>query len=213
MMSNSCVCGGMAALIVVEQRTAASNACSPCPPSIFDTFRRRIVLFGNSDHATANDTWGWDGRAWTLLAAHGPPRRGVHAMTFDIRRGVAVLFGGYGSGNTFLNDTWEWDGRTWTRIHTAVSPSPRFDTFMTYDAARNRTVLFGGRGESGNLADTWEYDGRTWTPLTVAGPSPRNGHVMVHDVARRTVLLFGGRNEASYYKDLWSFDGEWRRLH
>ena len=146
------------------------------------------------------------------LANDGPPRRGVQGFAFDAKRGVVVMFGGYGSHATVLNDTWEWNGQRWTRVNTANAPSPRWDTSMTYDPARERIVLFGGQSREGNLGDTWEYDGRTWTRLDIAGPTPRNGHALVYDPRTKTILLFGGRDEPNYFNDLWAFDGSWKQI-
>ena len=44
-----------------------------------------------------------------------PDARSQHAMAYDSRRGVTVLFGGvrYYSESAF-DDTWEWDGESWT---------------------------------------------------------------------------------------------------
>ena len=59
-----------------------------------------------------NDTWTWDGQAWTQVADTGPTPRRLHAMAFDSARQRTVLFGGDVGGIT--NDTWEWDGGVWT---------------------------------------------------------------------------------------------------
>jgi hypothetical protein len=41
-----------------------------------------------------NDTWAWDGQAWTQVADTGPSPRSEHVMTFDNVRQRALLFGG-----------------------------------------------------------------------------------------------------------------------
>ncbi len=43
----------------------------------YEAARQRVVLFGGSGGTSPlfNDTWGWDGVAWTQLADMGPPAR------------------------------------------------------------------------------------------------------------------------------------------
>src|SRR5262249_57236746 len=107
------------------------------------------------------DTGEYDGPPWTQRpATAAPPARDGHAMAFDVARGVTVLHGGVG-----LGDTWEWNGGTWTQ-HAggpAVSPS-----VLAYDEARARMVLVGA--SSAVPADTWERAGTSWTLVQPAAP-------------------------------------------
>ena len=70
----------------------------------YEAARQRVVLFGGSGFGGSgssgllNDTWGWDGAAWTQLADMGPPARRNHAMAYDESRHRLVLFGGYTPG-------------------------------------------------------------------------------------------------------------------
>jgi hypothetical protein len=76
----------------------------------YDSVRQRVVLFGGLGGGSSrlNDTWEWDGQAWTQVADTGPAPRSGYAMTYDSRRQRVVLFGGL--AGTALNDTWEWKG-------------------------------------------------------------------------------------------------------
>ena len=129
---------------------------------------------------------------WTRKAPDASPGpRIAHAMAYDSRRGVTVLFGGSTSGFSLLGDTWEWDGTTWTQ-RMVLGPGPRFRHAMAYDSRRGVTVLFGGVGRLFYLNDTWEWDGTTWTQRTPAlSPSPRYAP-MAYDTARGVTVLFGG---------------------
>ncbi|HKQ97094.1 MAG TPA: kelch repeat-containing protein, partial [Candidatus Polarisedimenticolia bacterium] len=61
----------------------------------YDSARERVVLFGGADaERVRNDTWEWDGVAWTQVAATGPPPRTFPSMVYDETRRVALLFGG-----------------------------------------------------------------------------------------------------------------------
>jgi subtilase family serine protease len=147
-----------------------------------DLGRSRVVLFGGAiysggafpDTAT-QDTWEWDGAAWTEVTPAGPrpPARTGAALTYAASRGAVQLFGGNptasagGFAAPTLQDTWEWDGTFWTSH--AGSPSARWSA-MAFDESASRTVLFGGNqqrgpstyfsfsgggGGAGSLDDTW----------------------------------------------------------
>lgn len=40
------------------------------------------------------DTWLWNGATWRRTTGASPPARYAHAMAFDSRRGVVVMYGG-----------------------------------------------------------------------------------------------------------------------
>jgi hypothetical protein len=108
-----------------------------------------------------DDTWTWDGARWTRVATGGPRGRYAHAMVFDEKAGVVLLYGGAAAHrNAPLSDMWRWDGTRWTEIAlTGPTPGHRYQPVMVYDRARDRTVLYGGIG---GQTDTWEWDGRSW---------------------------------------------------
>jgi hypothetical protein len=135
----------------------------------FDRRRGEVVLFGGvsapagPDQAQTflDDTWTWDGRRWTKRPGTGPRGRYAHAMVFDERAGVVLLYSGAGAHrNAPLTDMWRWDGERWTELHPdGPTPGYRYQPVMVYDRARGRTVLFGGIA---GINDTWEWDGRHW---------------------------------------------------
>jgi len=139
---------------------------------VWDAARREVVLFGGVGRAPApgrpqpsfGDTWAWTGSAWRLVTDSGPPPRNRHAMAYDERAGLVLLYGGSRDGRDVVGDMWRWDGRRWTEIPlTGDSPGPRALHAMGYDAARGRTVLYGGNDGTGVRDDTWEWDGARWT--------------------------------------------------
>ncbi|MBI2945238.1 MAG: hypothetical protein HYY25_13675 [Candidatus Wallbacteria bacterium] len=194
----------------------------------YDSARQRVVLFGggSSYGSQFNDTWEWDGSAWSQkqadTAAPGtqqPSRRVQHALAYDGARRRVVLFGGASSGG-YLNDTWEWDGTDWSQkqANTALpgvdQPTGRDGPALAYDDARRRVVLFGGFTGSEPLNDTWEWDGaswRRWQADTVwpgaDQPIQRLQHALAYDSARQQTILFGGLGSGNaFFNDTWAYD-------
>ena len=185
----------------------------------WDSAGQKIVLFGgattpgSAGSAVRNETWEYDGVAWTqLTTANSPMARTFHVMAYDSARQKMVVFGG--SNPAPSHDTWEYDGSDWTQMTTSGFPSNRTGHAMVYDSARQKMVLFGGSGSS-LFNETWEYDGAAWTQITTANsPAARLWHTMVYDSARSRVVLFGGADSPSnYFNDTWEYDGsDWAQV-
>src|SRR4029079_18210067 len=85
----------------------------------YDVTRGQVVLFGGFDIVAnhhLSDTWTWNGTAWTQVATSGPTPRGAHAMGFDARTSVVLLYGGLTDTNGASRETWAWNGTSWTRL-------------------------------------------------------------------------------------------------
>jgi len=108
---------------------------------------------------------------WEQVATSGPGSRFGHAMAYDSRRAVTVLFGDASSSSA---DTWEWDGGDWRQV-ALTGPTYRSEHAMAFDSARGVVVLFGGR-DNERRGDTWEWDGFSWSQVATTGPPPREGH-------------------------------------
>jgi Galactose oxidase, central domain len=88
-----------------------------------DPTTHTIVLFGGTcSHAGCggtfdlNETWTWDGTAWTQQhPVHAPSPRSDSAIAYDAAHGRVVVFGGDDDNGRMLNDTWTWDGADWVR--------------------------------------------------------------------------------------------------
>lgn len=158
---------------------------------------RVTVLFGGAlspTGPTLNDTWTWDGDAWTHIPTTTQPSSRSSQMCYDHERANIVLFGGY-DGTNFLADTWIWDDREWSQTNlTKPAPSARSSAALTYDNLRKRVVLFGGIDHTGVFNDSWEWDGKDWSQVTPTDrPSIRYGATLAYDIARCRSVLFGGR--------------------
>jgi hypothetical protein len=170
------------------------------------------VLFGYYFNQPTNcaETWEWDGATWKQAAAcAGPVPMFGHAMAYDSRRGVTVLFGGTLDINP-LGTTWEWDGIKWIKRAT-TGPPPRVNFPMAYDSTRGVCVLFSGEGDGGDgFSDsgTWEWDGTNWAlRTTIGGPAHSMDASMVYDSNNGVCVLVGGWNGNSYNGNTYTWNG------
>jgi hypothetical protein len=135
----------------------------------FVTGKNAVTLFGGyTGTFLRDDTWEWNGTAWTDVSPAGtsgtdfPAARRRHAQAYDSARGVMVLFGG-DDGAARLSDTWEWNGTSWGKPNITGTagvdyPTGRNFHAMAFDSSRNTVVLFGGYiGGAAFNSDTWEY--------------------------------------------------------
>jgi hypothetical protein len=195
----------------------------------FDLARRQTVMFGGAKDGTVNgglnDTWTWNGLDWTQQnPATVPPTRTWAPASFDLARGVVVMFGGRIHGGPVgpsgvQNDTWEWNGTDWTQITTTNQPAARYGGTMAYDVARGVHVLFSGvNGSNVSFNDTWEYNGttRTWTQIQTANsPGGRVYAGMAYDQSRRRIVVYGGADDSFVIRPsiFWEYDGvDWRQV-
>jgi hypothetical protein len=140
-------------------------ATSPSPrqPAMmaYDDATKTVVLFsgsdGSSDYTSFNDTWTWNGTAWTQqFPASIPSPREQAVGAYDALLGSVVLFGGVDGPGGELNDTWIWTGTNWQQLHPAAVPTGRWVAGMDYDPIAQRLLLFSGFGTH-TLDDTWLF--------------------------------------------------------
>lgn len=104
--------------------SAWSQKCTTAPcttsmPSIrgasaftYDSARKRYVLVGGFDGSQpVDETWEWDGAAWTRTATSTPGARHSASATFDSGRGRMIVFGGRDATPVNLDQTWEYHTR------------------------------------------------------------------------------------------------------
>ncbi|HEY3451616.1 MAG TPA: kelch repeat-containing protein [Myxococcales bacterium] len=173
----------------------ASPATRPVPrhmAALGPDGRGGLILFGGETSATnpeelpfkgqrRNDTWRWDGAAWTQLQGNDPSlapsvrpeARMGHTMVYDSDRGRLVLADGYGTGP--ISDLWEWDParQDWLRRvpsnpDSGKVPLPAMARAAAYDSGRKRMLFFGGQTSTKTIDEFWELD---------AGTGERPGHV------------------------------------
>ena len=129
----------------------------------YDAAHGRVVLFGGvscQDGSRLGDTWLFDGTNWTQAnPADSPTRRTGASMTYDERTQRVILFGGLRVDGA-LGDTWAWDGTNmnWTSLALPITPDPRYDATLAFDAVRANLVLYGGTLDTGAFtSEVWTY--------------------------------------------------------
>jgi hypothetical protein len=84
----------------------------------YDPSRKRTVLYGGFEAGPkpSTQTWEWDGKAWTSVAARVVPgSRAYPVLVYDAARSSVLLFGGFDEGGP-KNELWQWDGKEWSRV-------------------------------------------------------------------------------------------------
>jgi hypothetical protein len=173
-----------------------------------------VVLFGGQGAASGlvlEDTWVWNGTAWTQKHPASAPFARWDAQFVNLGL-KAILFGGAGGSGSgvMLNETWQWDGnlQTWSQLTPTTSPPARVGHAMASNGS-NEVVMFGGAISSGEFKnDTWTFNGTTWTLVHPAtSPSARAYSVMAYDSVNSKWVLFGGQNEYNFLPETWTFNG------
>ncbi len=178
----------------------------------YDSTRKNVVLFGGIYNRSSlmQDTWTWDGHAWTQQhPAHSPSGRHGAALVDDPEMHAVLLFGGnQGGGAGEQDDTWAWNGVDWTRQAPGHSPPAREGAAMSFDPVRHNVLLFGGMG----LGDTWTWNGQDWTQAQPAQSPPARGYGrLAVNTAHGEAVLFGGFEAL---RDTWTWDGvTWTQQH
>lgn len=141
---------------------------------VYDTHRKRVVLFGGN--GASGETWEWDGLNWERIVSAQTEGRFNSAMAYDERRRAIIRFGGW-NGRERVGDTWSYDGTQWMRFAND-GPAARNHTSMAYDNERETIVLLGGHDGARVFGDTWEWNGSTWSQIREREPRLRvdNGH-------------------------------------
>jgi len=189
-----------------------------------------FVYGGASSEETFGDAYKLDlvKREWsqglTLGGGLTPGKRTGHAVATD-DHGRIYVFGGYGSGGSFLSDLWmlrasEGAQRarhtrgvfeaSWVQLQPS-GPAPAARQGHSLTLLGRKLVLFGGYvagGQVTNDLNLYDLDSQTWAPLPLDGvaPAPRQAHTAVRHGA--DIVLVGGcditQEHTMCYGDAWS---------
>jgi PKD repeat protein len=188
---------------------------------VYDSEDSEMLLFGGHNGSVyLNDTWAFNGTAWSRVHSTSAPSPREDLMLADEPLDhYVVLFGGDEADGLRVGDTWTFSGGQWTNITAAnaTSPPARESGVFTWDGADDYDLLFSGKiANSGLWNDTWSFANGVWTNLTsTVGEQPpkREAGSMVYDAIDGFVLLFGGLRYPNVYNDTWTFSGgKWSEL-
>jgi hypothetical protein len=186
----------------------------------FDPGRRQVVLFGGvrvnrapdvpaqERESPLCDTWGFDGRQWTLID-DGPcvtDRSGATSIVYDERRARLLLVDGPpqpGDSASRPLRLWQLAEERWAIVDAA---GPRGAERVAYDSARGVLVVPVLEGPD---VGVWEWNGQTWRHAKVRGPGMREQYGIAYDPGTRRVTLIGGleENPRRFLADRWAWDG------
>ena len=168
------------------------------------------------------------GTPWTPLYPGQlfPSARATPAMAYSATGQYVLYFGGGWASGSSTADTWIFAGGVWTNISATLtlSPSPREDASLVWDASDGYVLLFGGYTNYGlgyngsyTLNDTWSFSGGAWTNITsstTAAPSARFAPAMTYDYTDGYVVLFGGSVlNGAPLNDTWRYHaGTWTNI-
>jgi hypothetical protein len=211
------------------------DATKSAPPGhrfgslVYDQNLKKTVYFGGFDVNSVylDQTWTFDGTAWTQVKKNPAPSRSLTSMWYDPILKKTVLYGGLGrltSTDRLMrySDMWSFDGSGWTQIKPDVTPGMRYGATVAVDPKTGHTILFGGIRVDIDATnnqiqvyanDTWEWDGAAWKQITTATtPPPRENAGFAFDPIRNELVMFGGYS-GFYFSDLWSFaNGKWSQV-
>ncbi|MFX1416461.1 MAG: kelch repeat-containing protein, partial [Promethearchaeota archaeon] len=136
-----------------------------------------------------------------------------HAMAYDPRENVVVLFGGFNEEGQETSETWIFDFVTedWTEVTSTTAPVARYGHAMVYDELSQGVILCcGNTATQGHQDDTWLFDAnQTWTELSTVGePARLKWTAYTYDSTIGRVVLFGGQVGDDATDDLWLYDVE-----
>ena len=159
-----------------------------------------MVLFGGQsfeEDKDVNDTWTYDGKAWTKLTlAQAPEARRNAAMAWSPASKALVLYGGK-SGDKEFNDTWLFDGKEWKKQSPATSP---LGLGVMASSITSSVLVTSGT----DALNTWLWNGKDWQQAK-GGPTKRSGFALAFNPKSKGILLFGGKAE-SHLDDSWELN-------
>lgn len=153
----------------VKQNTVLSTPTARVHSGIASSAASTILFGGYHMGGYLQDTFSWNGTAWTRLnPTTKPSARAECSMAYDTVNSQYVMFGGKDNANVY-SDTWVYVNNNWVLKTMPISATPpaRSGASLAFDSTRNQITLFGGYNQHDALNDTWVLNAGTtgWTQL------------------------------------------------
>jgi len=203
--------------------TQASHSSSP-PPRVEaavadDPATGQVVLFGGRAYDNGpffNDTWTFDGEAWTKRQPkHSPEPRSMATIAFDSVLKELILVGGFVWKQDYVGDltnVWAWDGNDWNQLGDAPNGMDFFTFYQTnqlaFDPSSDEML-----GVSGT--NTWSWNRQSWQPDTA--PADWTRLELLYDDNKLGLLTgiaeYTTANGNQTYMVVARVRGSWKVLH
>ena len=183
----------------------------------WDDAHGELVLYGGlTPDGASDETWTWDGAAWSRATRLGPGPRSSPSLAYDATSRRVLMYGGDDGGPQY-DDTWAWDGSAWARVAIDGPTPTRWPAFFEQDPESGSPVLYGGHQVVEDappaIGDTWVWVGDRWRPIRGADqPGPLvNANGVVHP--DHGLLLVGGSDFNEETGRVWRWMGTaWQPL-
>ncbi|HEX6489309.1 MAG TPA: hypothetical protein VF137_10640 [Candidatus Dormibacteraeota bacterium] len=155
-----------------------------------------VLGFTGGCSETVDQTWTWDGSAWSPRSPHAEPlESGPGAMAYDARLGGVVYANSAGQA-------WVWNGADWR----GLAPQPPAALL------REGVAAVGWHSGQGRLIwltveSTWSWDGAAWTRLGAgidAADARQDGAGLLEDPATGQLLYVGSSSTWTFEAGAWS---------
>lgn len=183
---------------------------------------RVVIVLKNEFFDQISETWTWDGRNFSKLAAELPP-----PSTLQLESAAVVA--NESEGTLYLIDYMSHEitvrmftGNEWQPFAGPFHIDDHFDNFQAaYFPPRQSIILYAAVLEDGAVPEsekTFEFKNGTFTLLeSDSGPTPRIDAAMGYDARFDGLVLFGGSTIRDGYawsfNDTWLFDGiRWQAI-
>ena len=185
----------------------------------YDEKRNVLVLYGGRPIALgkcSQETWEWDGQAWTRKEVKPPTACDHVKMVYDSGSGESILFSGLDPSENAVNETWSWNGTEW-KLLSQEGPESRGHFGFVYDPAHDQILLYGGYAST-VTDEFWTWKDGKWTEINFPGPGNLSHFGMALDTTGNGLYVFGGATSTSTFSSLtdktWVLTGgSWRELH
>ena len=184
----------------------------------WDGARGELVLYGGlTPDGASDETWTWDGYAWSRATGSGPGPRSSPSLAYDAASRPVLLYGG-DDGASQYDDTWAWDGAAWARVATDGPTPMRWPAFLERDPESGSPVLYGGHqlvdeDAPAAIGGTWVWVSDGWRPIRGAASRDCWSTRTASSIPTTACCSIGGSDSEEENGRVWRWTGTaWQPL-